>query len=157
MIDRANPSPAAKQPRTHNRSPRRRLRSVWPIVFGYVAACGLLLAGLAAAGVSLGVSAPTEAPAAGPAVTIASRGQELFITSCAACHGPQGAGTGNGPDLRNAGTALADFMLRTGRMPLADPGRRPGGERPPSARRTSRRSSPMSARWAGARRSPSSP
>jgi ubiquinol-cytochrome c reductase cytochrome c subunit len=48
-------------------------------------------------------------------------GQALFEQSCAACHGPQGAGTSNGPDIRNAGVALIDFVLRTGRMPLAAP------------------------------------
>ena len=31
------------------------------------------------------------------------------------------AGTANGPAIRNVGAAAADFMLRTGRMPLAAP------------------------------------
>lgn len=46
-------------------------------------------------------------------------GKALFVESCASCHGATGAGTGNGPDLREAGAAGADFYLRTGRMPLA--------------------------------------
>ncbi|MDQ4126092.1 MAG: c-type cytochrome [Actinomycetota bacterium] len=46
-------------------------------------------------------------------------GQELYVESCASCHGVAGAGTANGPDLRDAGAAGADFYLRTGRMPLA--------------------------------------
>src|SRR5205814_5129624 len=49
-------------------------------------------------------------------------GAALFLHSCASCHGPQGAGTLNGPDIRSAGAALADFVLRTGRMPLPAPG-----------------------------------
>lgn len=46
-------------------------------------------------------------------------GEQLYLESCASCHGPRGAGTVNGPDLRDAGAAGADFYLRTGRMPLA--------------------------------------
>lgn len=49
-------------------------------------------------------------------------GRQLFTSSCASCHGPQGEGTGFGPPLTGVGEAAADFQLRTGRMPLADPG-----------------------------------
>ena len=48
-------------------------------------------------------------------------GQALYAQSCAACHGPGGTGTGDGPPLIAVGAAAADFMLRTGRMPLAAP------------------------------------
>lgn len=48
-----------------------------------------------------------------------AEGRRLYVESCASCHGPAGAGTANGPDLREAGAAGADFYLRTGRMPLA--------------------------------------
>ena len=48
-------------------------------------------------------------------------GEQLFTTSCASCHGPQGGGTEFGPPLTDVGEAAADFQLRTGRMPLADP------------------------------------
>ncbi len=51
----------------------------------------------------------------------APEGRELFIESCASCHGPEGAGTRFGPPIQDAGEAAADFQLRTGRMPLADP------------------------------------
>ena len=54
-------------------------------------------------------------------VSVAGRGEELFLTTCASCHGPQGQGGPGGPGIRQAGAALADFVLRTGRMPLADP------------------------------------
>ncbi len=64
-------------------------------------------------------SAQERTPVA--AVTVAGRGEELFLTSCASCHGPQGQGGSAAPDIRQAGAALADFVLRTGRMPLADP------------------------------------
>lgn len=48
-------------------------------------------------------------------------GRELFVESCASCHASDGSGTEYGPDITNAGEAAADFQLRTGRMPLADP------------------------------------
>ena len=85
----------------------------------------MLLAGglvISVAGTVAGALAPKAAAPAAAAVTEASRGEQLFLTSCAACHGPQGLGTVNGPDIQNAGAALADFMLRTGRMPLGDTG-----------------------------------
>lgn len=54
--------------------------------------------------------------------TTESLGQELFETSCAACHGSDGAGVeGRGPSLHDEGEAAVDFVLRTGRMPMADP------------------------------------
>ena len=122
MLDRATASPAgpsAPHPRARL-SPRT--LSVRRIVLGYVLLGGIVLLAAAIAGE---VSAATTTPPAadpGAAVTVASRGEQLYLTSCAACHGPQGAGTANGPDIRSAGAALADFVLRTGRMPLGDQG-----------------------------------
>lgn len=52
---------------------------------------------------------------------LVARGQELFTANCATCHGPNGEGQGPGPSLTDVGAASADFMLRTGRMPAADP------------------------------------
>jgi ubiquinol-cytochrome c reductase cytochrome c subunit len=49
-------------------------------------------------------------------------GAELFAVQCASCHGVRGDGVeGRGPSLRLEGEASADFVLRTGRMPLPDP------------------------------------
>ncbi len=48
-------------------------------------------------------------------------GRDLFVESCASCHGIDGSGTEFGPPIQDAGEAAADFQLRTGRMPLADP------------------------------------
>lgn len=48
-------------------------------------------------------------------------GRELYLTSCVSCHGVDGVGSDRAPSLVNDGAAGADFMLRTGRMPLADP------------------------------------
>ena len=49
-------------------------------------------------------------------------GRDLFIARCSSCHGPEGTGTEFGPELVDVGAASADFQLRTGRMPLAEPG-----------------------------------
>ncbi len=51
------------------------------------------------------------------------RGQKLYLTGCASCHGAVGEGTGQGPNLRGVGAAAADFQLSTGRMPNTSPDR----------------------------------
>jgi quinol---cytochrome-c reductase cytochrome c subunit len=50
-------------------------------------------------------------------------GEEWFQRDCAFCHGNKGQGTPNGPALtgNDMVSALTDFMLRTGRMPIVDP------------------------------------
>lgn len=57
-----------------------------------------------------------------PVIAQEPDGRDLFLEACASCHGTDGAGTGYGRSLENAGEAAADFQLRTGRMPLADVG-----------------------------------
>lgn len=45
----------------------------------------------------------------------------LYNSRCAACHASDGTGVdGRGPPLLDEGRAAADFVLRTGRMPLSD-------------------------------------
>jgi quinol---cytochrome-c reductase cytochrome c subunit len=124
MVDRASASPVGSQLASPNRSGPRRSPSGRRVIVGYALIFGVLALLVAAAGAvvgatSIGQSGQTALSA--DAVTQASAGEGLFLTSCAACHGPQGAGTNMGPDIRHAGAAGADFMLRTGRMPLADP------------------------------------
>jgi ubiquinol-cytochrome c reductase cytochrome c subunit len=46
------------------------------------------------------------------------RGKQVFLRDCAWCHGEEGGGSQYAPSLKDVGTAAADFMLRTGRMPL---------------------------------------
>jgi quinol---cytochrome-c reductase cytochrome c subunit len=61
----------------------------------------------------------------------ADDGKALFREECSSCHGFAGQGIdGVAPDLRGAGTAAADFYLRTGRMPLANPGDQPLRSKP---------------------------
>jgi ubiquinol-cytochrome c reductase cytochrome c subunit len=57
--------------------------------------------------------ASNAAPVAG-----ADRGRQLYLYSCATCHGQQGQGSQRGPSLVGVGAATVDFYLRTGRMPL---------------------------------------
>jgi ubiquinol-cytochrome c reductase cytochrome c subunit len=65
-------------------------------------------------------ASPGSPPPAGT-VRQVSAGEALYQQSCAACHGPGGLGSQNGPEIATAGAALADLMLRSGRMPLAAP------------------------------------
>ncbi|MGH2661602.1 MAG: cytochrome bc1 complex diheme cytochrome c subunit [Actinomycetota bacterium] len=53
------------------------------------------------------------------------RGFDLYAAGCSTCHGLGGEGTTQGPSLVGVGPAAVDFMLSTGRMPLADPGEQP--------------------------------
>jgi ubiquinol-cytochrome c reductase cytochrome c subunit len=56
-----------------------------------------------------------------------SLGAELYAAQCATCHGVEGEGVEDrGPSLRTEGRASVDFVLRTGRMPLAAPNIEPG-------------------------------
>ena len=80
----------------------------------------LLLASAALASVVVALSAPGSVRAQDPSPSPSPDGRDLFLTSCASCHGAEGAGTDLGPSLEDAGAAAADFQLSTGRMPLAD-------------------------------------
>ena len=80
---------------------------------------GLLLAILAQIGWSF---RPTPS---GAQTDLEARGRALYEANCSTCHGLDAAGTTNGPSLVTVGPAAVDFMLRTGRMPLANPGDQP--------------------------------
>jgi ubiquinol-cytochrome c reductase cytochrome c subunit len=91
----------------------------------------------------LAPSAAADPPRAGvthvhvpPGTPKVEFGRQLFAANCASCHGPAGEGvltptrgagdiTGLGPALHGVGALAADFYLRTGYMPLADPHRQP--------------------------------
>ncbi len=67
---------------------------------------------------SFGAVGGSAAPAAQDPVD----GAVLFAGQCASCHATDGTGIeGRGPALTNEGAAAVDFVLRTGRMPMADP------------------------------------
>lgn len=81
-----------------------------------VVAAGILA--LVAAAALGGVAAQDDDE---PEVGSVARGRELYVAACATCHGREGQGTIYGPSIVDAGAAGADFMLRTGRMPLGEP------------------------------------
>jgi quinol---cytochrome-c reductase cytochrome c subunit len=69
------------------------------------------------------VASAGAAPAAASDVT---EGQLLFQQRCSTCHGMDARGVDRrGPSLVGVGEQAADFYLRTGRMPLAEPGDEP--------------------------------
>lgn len=51
----------------------------------------------------------------------ADEGEETYLATCAGCHGARGEGTRWAPRIADQGAAGADFMMRTGRMPLRRP------------------------------------
>jgi ubiquinol-cytochrome c reductase cytochrome c subunit len=101
----------------------------------------LLLVGMLAATVlaiglhSAGATARQrgQGPEADPAAV--ERGRELYLLGCASCHGANGEGTKQGPDLRGVGAEDADFQLSTGRMPDTQPDRQTVTKRSPYTRR----------------------
>jgi ubiquinol-cytochrome c reductase cytochrome c subunit len=74
----------------------------------------VIVAGLLLVGRSAGhAQSPTTVETAAT-----STGRLLYQQDCAWCHGVDGEGTIRGPSLVGVGAASADFMLRTGRMPI---------------------------------------
>ncbi|MEO6652464.1 MAG: c-type cytochrome [Ilumatobacteraceae bacterium] len=62
---------------------------------------------------------PSTGESAAPVI---ETGRQLFATQCASCHATGGEGiAGRGPSLLDEGEAATDFVLRTGRMPIAAP------------------------------------
>lgn len=93
----------------------------------------ILVYGSRSASAAPAVTDPARQTAAAPAgftTAQVSAGQQLFQVHCSSCHGFNGAGTNSGPSLADAGAASADFYLRTGRMPLNDPGQQTTRHRP---------------------------
>jgi ubiquinol-cytochrome c reductase cytochrome c subunit len=119
MVEPEAPEGAARRP-TDGRRPPSSTRGPQSIraLGGYVAIASLLVLGFAAQAVAAPAAPPTTPPGT---VAQAQAGEALYVQTCAACHGPGGGGGSGGPDIRNAGAALTDLMLRSGRMPLAAP------------------------------------
>lgn len=73
---------------------------------------------------------PTAGAAAEPSGQVRDNPATLYLQNCASCHGPSGEGTALGPSLIGVGKASVDFYLRTGRMPLGEPGQQPRRQKP---------------------------
>jgi ubiquinol-cytochrome c reductase cytochrome c subunit len=69
-------------------------------------------------------------PAGGATRSSTGEGRSLYQASCSTCHGLNAEGTANGPSLQGVGPAAVNFMLTTGRMPLAAPGDQPERQPP---------------------------
>lgn len=87
----------------------------------------VLLAVLAGA-LNLAVALAQAPEASEPDPQLVARGEQLFSTNCAMCHGDGGSGLDlegrvGGPSLIGVGAASVDFMLQTGRMPMTDQNR----------------------------------
>ena len=72
------------------------------------------------------LAAATLALALVPSGSAAQLGAQLYGANCISCHGAGGHGIRDrGPSLRGVGAQAADFYLRTGYMPLANPHSQP--------------------------------
>jgi len=95
-----------------------------PLAGLLVVLLGLLLTG----GIYTAVSGSATAGQAKTDEALAAQGKQLFLVSCATCHGQNGEGVRTdedhqlGPSLIGVGAAAADFQLSTGRMPMVQPG-----------------------------------
>ncbi len=102
--------------------PRTPLRSIGGLVALGTFAAWLGLSGVFGSATASAGQAGTPAAGDLPAAGDVAAGRSLYLNTCAACHGSQAEGSQLAPGLREAGTGLIDFMVRTGRMPLAEPG-----------------------------------
>ncbi|MGI8710669.1 MAG: cytochrome bc1 complex diheme cytochrome c subunit [Acidimicrobiales bacterium] len=74
------------------------------------------------AAVAVGAAAWPGSGAEGRGRPVPARARTTYLADCAACHGAEGSGTSRGPTLKGVGAASVDYMVRTGQMPLSDPG-----------------------------------
>jgi ubiquinol-cytochrome c reductase cytochrome c subunit len=96
---------------------------------GPIAGLVLLLLGLALSGGLYAAFSPaSSADQAQDQAAMAAKGRQLFLVSCAFCHGQNGEGVTSkdgkliGPALAGVGAAAVDFQVGTGRMPMVQPG-----------------------------------
>lgn len=95
---------------------------------GPLAGLAVILLGLLLTGGLYTAFAPAQADETASSADQIAQGRELFLVSCAFCHGQNGEGVrsadGNqlGPSLVGVGEAAVDFQVGTGRMPMAQPG-----------------------------------
>jgi ubiquinol-cytochrome c reductase cytochrome c subunit len=93
------------------------------------AGIAVVLLGLLLTGGIYTIFAPAQADETAASAEQIAQGRELFLVSCAFCHGQNGEGilTGDGdtqlgPSLVGVGAAAVDFQVGTGRMPMVQPG-----------------------------------
>ena len=107
--------------RSAGRLSRHRRRPLAGLV---VVLLGLALSG----GLYAAFSPSSSADSTDDQATMAAKGRQLFLVSCAFCHGQNGEGITTqdgdliGPTLVGVGAAAVDFQVGTGRMPMVQPG-----------------------------------
>ena len=95
-----------------------------PLAGLMVVLLGLLMTG----GIYTAFFSSAQADDSASSAAQVQQGRELFLVSCAFCHGQNGEGvrTGEdhelGPSLVGVGAAAVDFQVGTGRMPMVQPG-----------------------------------
>ncbi len=96
---------------------------------GPLAGLVVLLLGLMFSGALYSTFSPAQADNQPSETEQVAKGKELFLASCAFCHGNNGEGVPTvragykiGPSLVGVGAAAVDFQVGTGRMPLVSPG-----------------------------------
>jgi ubiquinol-cytochrome c reductase cytochrome c subunit len=96
---------------------------------GPVAGLLLIVLGLLLTGGLYSAFTPASADEAQSDEALIAKGRQLFLVSCAFCHGQNGQGVkvGDGsrqigPSLVGVGAAAVDFQVGTGRMPMVQPG-----------------------------------
>ncbi|MDX2381372.1 MAG: c-type cytochrome [Acidimicrobiia bacterium] len=98
-------------------------RRLLPVLFVAAPVAAAIVVGtVSLIGPVSGFAAPRVETVAATDTDTRTIGAELFAQQCSSCHGLDGLGVmGRGPSLEHEGEAAADFVLRTGRMPLAAP------------------------------------
>jgi ubiquinol-cytochrome c reductase cytochrome c subunit len=104
---------------TTRRRPFRRRGRRSPLATIALIALGLVFTG---SGYALFTAASSGDSATAVSQASVERGQKLFASNCASCHGMSLQGTEAGPSLIGVGEASVDFQVGTGRMPLANTG-----------------------------------
>ena len=95
---------------------------------GPLAGLVVLLLGLLMTGGLYTAFSPASADQTASSEDQIAQGRELFLVSCAFCHGQNGEGVRTdedhqlGPSLVGVGAAAVDFQVGTGRMPMSQPG-----------------------------------
>jgi ubiquinol-cytochrome c reductase cytochrome c subunit len=100
---------------------REHFLSVIGVTIGPLFVAMMLMSGLGVVALTPCAQAATQPPIVAPAN---AGGRELFAANCARCHGTRGEGV-TAPSLQETSPRTVDFYLRTGYMPLANPGDQP--------------------------------
>jgi ubiquinol-cytochrome c reductase cytochrome c subunit len=96
------------------------------VVILVIAAAGAALLELATSSSGQVAQPPAQSTVTAANAGQVTRGRQLYVEGCSSCHGLDAKGIpAQGPSLVGVGAASADFYLRTGRMPLSQPGHEP--------------------------------